>query len=1517
MSATVYYDDVYAKGVIPNFSGSYYVRRASGVGYLNIQPGVWCGVGQTNRALCITAVNWSFSGCTLFPCVSSGTLLAEQPVAGMVSRTRFRIAGAGIQWVYWLGTNPASPSGMQLQFNMVYDSRLSPDPANPGVQGRYALQVYDTSSNIILPQTISLPLASYGGSGNSAQPLTSEIDVAVVFRSQVPLVSNTWNVEVWIRSTWEGNLNTDDWLLVCITQCSWSGSSISPFIVFTDPNIGALQIGNVELLDWVWSSNDALHDPGQLSRCTGVTLPTTLYTSVSYNVPALSSVGGVVSTPTGPAILVTEGLAEIAPDSNMVLIRPSSSTSMAAWGQQYDGTGNYASLFAPKSIAGIVLKYTGGGSPTYSVVTAANTTRTLTLTDSTSHTILTYASGTSMTGASPYGFMPGGVTGSIPYSGSITLSSPSVTTAYTYNGTTIQFASIGSTPSGTWKITGTQVLASGTVSTSTATSLTPSGTYTGTIPSSGTIYLSSPATSVAFTWNGTSFSFSSVGSSPTGTWTVASNYLTQTLRLADILAGIQSLSGWSTSALASGITGNEMAYSLAEVDTPLPVVSGGTNLYYTQIAGGGSITSNNQGTLLVIAARAYAIDGNAEWVYAQVFKTSLDGGSTWSAESTITGMGTTYIEIVCGFYSSYWGKWIFACDNSGGILTCSTLSPTSSSTWVLNQPANIAAIIEPRIVELPDHTLMIVSRNNYIEAGYTISTNGGTSWGFASGNVTASGSVGLTLISGAITSVTTSNGLVSQFIPTSIVSGVLSSIPATGIITFQNNPTYSAPYTWDGTTFSIANYNDNDLNIPNTWTWAIAGFAPNSTTGTIPTSGNITFTASTGATNVSYQWDGSYFTFGFQTNSSAVTASGTWSVGIANLDGSYSGGIQARSYIPSYSSPLCTWFAYGYLWMLAPDEEWTSQNQTTLSGIEGTAYEGSQNRSNMIFYRSTITPTATTLASGLIMQPWKRAALTGRVNWGTGQNGTYAFACVFGRGLGVAFGRDMTRFFWDPDFFDQDYIPNLTASIQQVMSTAELQTQLVGGTFYGQFTTYSAAGASVNADYIPILTIFRNGSVDSTMVVKVTCEGNGLYIFSVTASSSAWNVNDYIAVVANTSVSGTVLYKAVGAFTVVTGSVNALMVGIGNTPFTKNTAYEAATFELAFNQTPTNLPTVNTTQVAGVTQNTNAVNADLVTAIHRLTIMSGIVWAYQITDSVANRFGGKYYLSDGFQTGSGFSTLDTTYPVFYGGSNGNSFIWWDSSYWIVSTQNGKTDPYFSYFPPDDNEIPMLGTESWTANGDATGRITGQWCIQNNPAAALTSAAGSLIPSVSQLNNIPSEVWVNATRTLTSANGITAVISNPVASGSMTLYAGDTYDSTTNQLINFYDPGTWPQMTSGGTQPSNVEVLCTIAAATTPSSAAIPPIVCTVTGSSPNQVLNVPMSYLQTGALTPGTAYVFDIRASMDHPGNTQIRELNKGTVTVNAPITVFTPGVTGKEPSKKVTKPEVISGAPKGEVIQR
>ena len=198
---------------------------------------------------------------------------------------------------------------------------------------------------------------------------------------------------------------------------------------------------------------------------------------------------------------------------------------------------------------------------------------------------------------------------------------------------------------------------------------------------------------------------------------------------------------------------------------------------------------------------------------------------------------------------------------------------------------------------------------------------------------------------------------------------------------------------------------------------------------------------------------------------------------------------------------------------------------------------------------------------------------------------------------------------------------------------------------------------------------------------------------------------------------------------------------------------------------------------------------------------------------------------------------------------------------------------------DSNGLGKLATE---ANATAN-RTTITGAISTATAAILAAIAA--IPTSAAA--IGSAVWTYATRVLTSVTGLNVVITNPVAANNnLTVVKGDAYDATTNQAITFSDNGTWPVMTSGGTQLAGVEVKLTIATAS--SLAPVTSCLCTVTGTAPNQQIAPALTGAITGALTPGGQYVYDIRASLNHtasPPDTEVRSLVSGQFTVNAPVT--------------------------------
>jgi hypothetical protein len=128
--------------------------------------------------------------------------------------------------------------------------------------------------------------------------------------------------------------------------------------------------------------------------------------------------------------------------------------------------------------------------------------------------------------------------------------------------------------------------------------------------------------------------------------------------------------------------------------------------------------------------------------------------------------------------------------------------------------------------------------------------------------------------------------------------------------------------------------------------------------------------------------------------------------------------------------------------------------------------------------------------------------------------------------------------------------------------------------------------------------------------------------------------------------------------------------------------------------------------------------------------------------------------------------------------------------------------------------------------------------------------------------------------LVTVDNVNVVVSNPVSLDlNITVVQGDAYDSITGQPITFTDSGTWPDL-AGHTIKLTIatQIELTIVATSTCSVAPGPP-----------QIISAPLTAAQTAALTPGVAYVYDIRTQL---GTGEIRTLIAASqVIVNQPIT--------------------------------
>jgi len=133
----------------------------------------------------------------------------------------------------------------------------------------------------------------------------------------------------------------------------------------------------------------------------------------------------------------------------------------------------------------------------------------------------------------------------------------------------------------------------------------------------------------------------------------------------------------------------------------------------------------------------------------------------------------------------------------------------------------------------------------------------------------------------------------------------------------------------------------------------------------------------------------------------------TWSA-FTQLDGSYSSGVQVRSPVWSSNTPLNLQVVGGYLWILGP-------NPTA---------EPSGFRNSLRFYRSKTPINASTLATGLLVDPVLPGTLIGTTAGGTNiafpkWNSDGAAALI------VYSNASPKRLFYDPNFFGQTVIASL------------------------------------------------------------------------------------------------------------------------------------------------------------------------------------------------------------------------------------------------------------------------------------------------------------------------------------------------------------------------------------------------------------------------------------------------------------------------------------------------------------
>lgn len=227
-----------------------------------------------------------------------------------------------------------------------------------------------------------------------------------------------------------------------------------------------------------------------------------------------------------------------------------------------------------------------------------------------------------------------------------------------------------------------------------------------------------------------------------------------------------------------------------------------------------------------------------------------------------------------------------------------------------------------------------------------------------------------------------------------------------------------------------------------------------------------------------------------------------------------------------------------------------------------------------------------------------------------------------------------------------------------------------------------------------------------------------------------------------------------------------------------------------------------------------------------------------------------------------YNGYDSTTPYWQTVVGGQTFVLWQgTNIWKVAILANS--------PVNGNSFS--GTNCFSGAAEFASELSGE------PLTAVgTQASGYLIFKL-----VPE--GVENTLQALSGNGLLSVrVVSPVAKNrDITVYRGDAYNTTTAQVIEFFDDGTWPTMTSNGVQLATVQVLLSIESKSDLSGAFSAEGI--VTGDSPSQTIAISLTGTQTASLVAGNAYIHTLAASMNHPTDTQIRSLVAGEVIVKEP----------------------------------
>jgi hypothetical protein len=112
---------------------------------------------------------------------------------------------------------------------------------------------------------------------------------------------------------------------------------------------------------------------------------------------------------------------------------------------------------------------------------------------------------------------------------------------------------------------------------------------------------------------------------------------------------------------------------------------------------------------------------------------------------------------------------------------------------------------------------------------------------------------------------------------------------------------------------------------------------------------------------------------------------------------------------------------------------------------------------------------------------------------------------------------------------------------------------------------------------------------------------------------------------------------------------------------------------------------------------------------------------------------------------------------------------------------------------------------------------------------------------------------------------------------LNLIAGDTYDLNTNNLLSWTDDGTFPTLTGAN-------ILFTIGTGTNAGVQVIFSQTCSLL-IGPPQIITASLSSEQTGQLTSGISYIYEVRAQMENEDLTTL--VSGGQTFVTIPITNF------------------------------